>query len=79
MNGEYYSAETCSKPRSYTAVYEEGQARSIQFKKADIQKKDEIYLGLVLFMCGKDILLHRDIFYCVMIFTDAEINPFALA
>jgi len=35
VNGEYYSAETCSKPRSYTAVYEEGQARSIQFKKPD--------------------------------------------
>ena len=34
-NGEYYSAETCSKPRSYTAVYAEGQARSIPFKKPD--------------------------------------------
>lgn len=34
-NGEYYSAETCSKPRSYTAVYEEGQARNIPFKKPE--------------------------------------------
>ena len=31
--GEYYSSEPCSKPRTYTAVYEEGQKRNIQFKK----------------------------------------------
>ncbi len=31
--GEYYSAEPCSKPRTYTAVYDEAQARNIQFRK----------------------------------------------
>ncbi len=34
-NDEYYSAETCSKPRTHTAVYEEGQARNIEFKKPE--------------------------------------------
>ena len=32
-DSEYYSAEPCSKPRTFTAVYEEGRARNIQFKK----------------------------------------------
>ena len=31
-DGEYYSIEPCSKPRTYTAVYDEAQARNIQFR-----------------------------------------------
>lgn len=35
QDGEYYSVETCSKPRTFTAVYNEGQARNIQFRKRE--------------------------------------------
>ena len=38
--GEYYSVEPCSKPRTYTAVYDEAQARNIKFRK---RKNVEFY------------------------------------